>query len=207
MQQKHSAWVALGVICFSISVASYLNSLQARTKDFDVVTPDAKVISSLDSLEYAVYKQINNHRVKKGLPPLSLSSQLIEQARRDSRLLASNQITFTKEEVSKTNSALNNLPHNGVSTLIAWNQGYINPAQITVDAWLADKTSINSIEGQYKVTGVGIARNAAGKYSSDNLVMLAASGTTRYDTIQIPGDTKQYLLLNPASGGLAVRTM
>jgi hypothetical protein len=42
--------------------------------------------------------------------------------------------------------------------------------------------------------------------SSDDLVMLAASGTTRYDSIQIPGDTKQYLLLNPASGGLAVRT-
>lgn len=42
--------------------------------------------------------------------------------------------------------------------------------------------------------------------SSDDLVMIAASGTTRYDTIQIPGDTKQYLLLNPVSGGLAVRT-
>ena len=164
MQHKHSAWVALGVICFSISIASYLNSLQARTKDFDFVTPDAKVISSLDSLEYAVYKQINNHRIKKGLPPLALNSQLIEQARLDSRLLASNRIAFTKEEVSKTNRALNNISHNGMSTLIAWNQGYINPAQITVDAWLTDRTSINSIEGQYKVTGVGIARNAAGKY-------------------------------------------
>lgn len=42
--------------------------------------------------------------------------------------------------------------------------------------------------------------------SSDDLVMISASGTARYDTIQIPGDTKQYLLLNPASGGLAVRT-
>lgn len=41
--------------------------------------------------------------------------------------------------------------------------------------------------------------------TSDDLVMLAGSGTTRYDTIQIPNDTKQYLLLNPASGGLAVR--
>ncbi|MGL5925487.1 hypothetical protein [Chroococcidiopsis sp.] len=41
--------------------------------------------------------------------------------------------------------------------------------------------------------------------TSDDLVMIAGSGTTRYDTIQIPGDTKQYLLLNPTSGGLAVR--
>lgn len=41
--------------------------------------------------------------------------------------------------------------------------------------------------------------------TSDDLVMLAGSGSTRYDSIQIPSDTKQYLLLNPASGGLAVR--
>lgn len=41
--------------------------------------------------------------------------------------------------------------------------------------------------------------------SSDDLVMTAASGATRYDTFQAPSDTKQYLLLNPASGGLAVR--
>lgn len=41
--------------------------------------------------------------------------------------------------------------------------------------------------------------------TSDDLVMVAANGTTRFDIMQIPGDTKQYLLLNPATGGLAVR--
>lgn len=42
--------------------------------------------------------------------------------------------------------------------------------------------------------------------SSDDLVMVASSGASRFDTLQIPGDTKQYLLLAPVSGGLAVRT-
>ena len=41
--------------------------------------------------------------------------------------------------------------------------------------------------------------------SSDDLVMLAGAGTTRYDVVQIPNDTKQYLVLNPAAGGLAAR--
>lgn len=41
--------------------------------------------------------------------------------------------------------------------------------------------------------------------SSDDLVMFAGSGTTRYDVVQVPGDTKQYLILSPQSGGLAVR--
>lgn len=41
--------------------------------------------------------------------------------------------------------------------------------------------------------------------SSDDLVSVSATGSTRYDTLQIPGDTKQYLIINPAAGGLAVR--
>jgi hypothetical protein len=43
--------------------------------------------------------------------------------------------------------------------------------------------------------------------TSDDLIMLAASGTTRLDTIQIPSDTKQYLVINPAVGGLCIRTV
>ncbi|WNN89705.1 hypothetical protein [Gloeocapsopsis dulcis] len=41
--------------------------------------------------------------------------------------------------------------------------------------------------------------------SSDDLIMVAASGTTRFDIVQVPGSTNQYLILNPATGGLAVR--
>lgn len=52
----------------------------------------------------------------------------------------------------------------------------------------------------YSQTNQGISGR-----SSDDLVMVAASGSTRYDVLQIPGDAKQYLILNPAVGGLAVR--
>lgn len=41
--------------------------------------------------------------------------------------------------------------------------------------------------------------------SSEDFAMIAASGMTRFDILQIPGDAKEYLLLNPTSGGLAVR--
>lgn len=49
-------------------------------------------------------------------------------------------------------------------------------------------------------------RGIAGR-TSDDLIMVAASGASRFDTIQIPGDTKEYLLLSNVSGGLAVRTI
>lgn len=41
--------------------------------------------------------------------------------------------------------------------------------------------------------------------TSDDLVMVSASGSTRYDILQIPESTAEYLILNPVSGGLAVR--
>lgn len=41
--------------------------------------------------------------------------------------------------------------------------------------------------------------------TSDDFVMVAASGMTRFDIVQIPGDTRQYLLLNSGNGALALR--
>lgn len=52
----------------------------------------------------------------------------------------------------------------------------------------------------YTQANVGISGR-----TSDDLIMLAATGTTRLDIVQIPGDTKQYLVINPAAGGLCIR--
>lgn len=41
--------------------------------------------------------------------------------------------------------------------------------------------------------------------TSDDLVSVAGAGTTRFDTIQVPSSSEQYLIINPASGGLAIR--
>lgn len=52
----------------------------------------------------------------------------------------------------------------------------------------------------YSNTNRGIAAR-----TSDDLIMVASGGTSRFDIIQIPGDTKQYLLLSNVAGGLAIR--
>lgn len=43
--------------------------------------------------------------------------------------------------------------------------------------------------------------------TSDDLIMVSASGLTRFDIIQVPEQTQEYLLLNPNYGGLAVRVV
>lgn len=41
--------------------------------------------------------------------------------------------------------------------------------------------------------------------TSDDMVLFSGSGTTRFDILQVPGSTNQYLVLNPSNGGLALR--
>lgn len=79
--------------------------------------------------------------------------------------MASNQIPLNEEGIIKTSNTVANLiPDRGLSTAIGVNQGYVNPAQANVDKWLNSDRTIASIEGQYELTGVGIAKNAAGRY-------------------------------------------
>ncbi len=41
--------------------------------------------------------------------------------------------------------------------------------------------------------------------TSDDLVLFSGSGVSRFDVLQIPNSTNQYLVIMPGSGGLAVR--
>jgi hypothetical protein len=47
-------------------------------------------------------------------------------------------------------------------------------------------------------------QGSAGR-SSDDLAIVAASGSSRYDMIPITGTSQQYLIVNPGAGGFAVR--
>jgi len=44
----------------------------------------------------------------------------------------------------------------------------------------------------------------AGK-TSDDIAIVAANGSTRYDIILKNGTSQQYLLVNPGNGGMAIR--
>lgn len=44
-----------------------------------------------------------------------------------------------------------------------------------------------------------------GGRTSDDLVLFSGNGTSRFDILQIPNSTNQYLVINPSSGGIAVR--
>lgn len=99
-----------------------------------------------------------------------------------------------------------------VSTFASFRSTLLNPYNSTENDSILNNTRLGTANTQtnrrdllpgivfFTQTNQGISGR-----SSDDLVMVAAVGATRYDTVQIPNDTKQYLVLNPAAGGLAVR--
>jgi uncharacterized protein YkwD len=46
---------------------------------------------------------------------------------------------------------------------VASNKGHDQPALQAVEGWLASRRHRSNIEGPYDLTGVGVARNAAGE--------------------------------------------
>jgi uncharacterized protein YkwD len=168
-QRKPSAWVALGVICFSISVSNYLNSLQARTTGVDSVSnkSDVESTQSLNSLEQSVYQQINDYRASKGLPPLVLNDWLTQHAREHSQAMVRGKVSFNQQGLQQRNETISQSgPYQKICLLIAMNQGHPAPARTAVNSWLNDplNRSLPDVEGDYEFTGVGVAMNVKGEY-------------------------------------------
>jgi hypothetical protein len=100
------------------------------------------------------------------------------------------------------------------SNFLSWRSTAINP--YTNDSYQLLSVT-NSILGTANpqtnkrdvITGIllGSSSNTgiAGK-TSDDLAIVCASGSSRYDTIQPTGTTQVFTILNNASGGFAVRT-
>lgn len=116
------------------------------------------------ALEREVYALVNRHRKARGLAPLALDARISEQARLHSVAMATgktppghagfdDRLRVLARTMSCRRSAEN----------VGFNQGYDEPAAAAVRGWLASRGHRKNIEGPYDLTGVGVARNAAGE--------------------------------------------
>jgi uncharacterized protein YkwD len=116
------------------------------------------------ALEREVADLVNRHRRGRGLTPLTLDARISEQARLHSVAMATGRTPFghrgfddrvrvLKQAMSFRRSAEN----------VGYNQGFDDPAAAAVRGWLGSPGHLENIEGPYDLTGVGMARNAAGE--------------------------------------------
>lgn len=113
------------------------------------------------SLEQDVLYYINQYREKKGLGPLEYNRTIMEAARRHSIEMARKEVPFghtgfdermrsLMTDIKSVNAAAENVAYGDLS------------AKQVVDLWLHSKGHRRNIEGNYNLTGIGIARASNG---------------------------------------------
>ncbi|MCY7383060.1 MAG: CAP domain-containing protein [Microcoleus sp. CAN_BIN18] len=119
--------------------------------------------SSIAELEKAVNEQINQYRVSKKLPPLSVDPRISQIARIHSQNMASGKVKFSHDGFDGRAKSIT-VPYQSVAENVAYNLGYSDPVRNAVDGWIKSDGHRKNIESQFNLTGIGIAKNAKGEY-------------------------------------------
>lgn len=129
------------------------------------VPSPAEVKLSIPELEQEVFDQVNQHRRTLGLPPLQIDRRLSEQARAHSLDMAARRVPVGHTDFrSRVRQIGRVVP--GRRLRISENVAYIfshdQPAQRAVRGWLRSDRHRPIVEGNYSLTGVGVAMGERG---------------------------------------------
>lgn len=119
--------------------------------------------NSVDAIEKAVYNQVNQYRASKGLSPLTANTRMSEQARLHSQNMASGKVPFGHQDFQQRVTAVA-IAYSSAAENVAYNQGYSDPATQAVQGWIKSTGHRQNIEGNFNLTGIGVATNAQGQY-------------------------------------------
>lgn len=125
----------------------------------------AQSTNSLTSIEQTIHTQINDYRTKRGLPKLTIDERISNIARTHSQNMANGKVPFGHNGFSERVKVISTMiPYSAAAENVAYNKGYSDPATKAVEGWLNSTGHRQNIEGNYNLTGIGVALNAKGEY-------------------------------------------
>ncbi|TVP60566.1 MAG: CAP domain-containing protein [Nodularia sp. (in: Bacteria)] len=123
-------------------------------------------------LEKSIFDDINQYRVKHNLPELTLNENITQQARIHSQNMANGKVPFSHDGFEQRVTAIP-LRYNNASENVAVNRGYSNPANEAVTGWLESPEHLQNIQGDYDLTGIGVATNQKGEVYLTQIFILS----------------------------------
>lgn len=163
--------ITLGTLVLASGVVGcdYLSrtAIVLPSAETPATAPASKAVSSspFSALEQSIHQQINQYRKSHNLPSLTLDPTISEQARIHSKNMASDRVPFSHQGFEQRVKAIGSaIPYRQAAENVAFNKGYGDPAQQAVQGWIKSTGHRINIEGQYNLTGIGIAKNAKGEY-------------------------------------------
>ncbi|MEB3279593.1 MAG: CAP domain-containing protein [Lyngbya sp.] len=127
--------------------------------------PVAQNTSSLDELKQSVHQRVNEYRASQNLPPLKLDPRISQEAKQHSEAMASGEVPFSHAGSKQRFDTIGEtIPYQKIAENVGYNMGYSDPAQKVVQGWINSEGHRRNIEGNFDLTGIGIAKNAKGEY-------------------------------------------
>ena len=123
--------------------------------------------ATLEQIEKQAFDLVNKHRKSMGLPALINKDFIVEQARQHSRDMASRKVSFSHDGaaerldiISKSMKEMNA----GGENVFYCTGNYDNLAGTALEGWLKSRGHRENIEGDYNLSGMGVAIAPNGDY-------------------------------------------
>jgi uncharacterized protein YkwD len=116
---------------------------------------------ALDKWEAAIIESVNAHRSSLGLPPLAFDERLRALAREHSESMAAGNVPLGHSGFEARIATLGR-PYRRAAENAASNRGFADPAAAAVSRWISSPEHRRNIEGDFSLTGVGVARASNG---------------------------------------------
>jgi uncharacterized protein YkwD len=128
------------------------------TKTVNVAAKPEMAANVAPAFETQVLNAVNQYRQSKGLPPFQTNFVITTEARRHSMNMATNRVKFGHTGIAARTKIISSKVA-GVKS-VAENVAFGNlSAQEVLNTWLGSEGHRKNIEGNYTLTGIGVARN------------------------------------------------
>ena len=153
--------------------AGWLLSSEASSQEY---SSEAKTVARSKSereLARLAHQQINEYRVSKNLAPLKLNPLISEQAKIHSQDMAQGIVEFGHAGFEDRVEAIKEtISYRSAAENVAYNMGHQNPVDRAVAGWIDSDGHRKNIEGNYNLTGMGVAVNPEGEYYFTQIFIL-----------------------------------
>jgi len=155
ISRKDLRWFAPVLLCITLFECTHVDQ-----------SGEQKATSELRELEEEIHQLVNQYRVSQQLPPLVTHEIITYYARMHSRAMARGEVAFGHHGFPERVEMISRfLTKNAAAENVACNnETYSDCARHAVQDWIGSSRHRQSINGDYVLTGVGVAASPSGFY-------------------------------------------